>query len=235
MELFGLDIFSGDRLELLDVLSRRIENGEKTFLVTVNAQIALRAKRDPVYFQILRNADLLIADGFGVKLALKLKYGRSVERYPGIELMKDLLAFSKIRGWSVYLLGSREEVVRKLALILEEEDVKVVGFHNGYFEGDGPIGEIRSSSPDIVFVAMGAPKQEEWIFANIDEFEKGIFMGVGGSFDVLSGFKKRAPRWIQKAGLEWLYRFLKEPKRRWKVPFEVMAFFFLVLVDLIRG
>ena len=234
MRVFGLEVFQGGRLELLDEIFLRMERGEKTFLVTLNAQMALRAKMDRVYFQILRSSDFVVVDGMGVKLALGLKYGRSVERYPGVELMTDILAFSRIRGWKVYLLGSEDGVVRRLAEILRENGVDVVGYHHGYFSGEGPVEEIEALSPDVVFVAMGVPKQEEWIFSNLDRFDKGLFMGVGGSFDVLAGFKRRAPVWMRRIGLEWLYRFLKEPRKRWKTPFELVSFGFLVLLEMFK-
>ncbi len=234
MEIFGLEVLELEPSEVLGVLKGRIEDERKTFVVTLNAQMLVRAKEDPVYWKILKSADLRVVDGVGVQMALRLKYGKSVQRYPGVDIMKDLLSLSKIEEWTIYLLGAKEEVVSKLHRILKSSGVNVVGYHNGYFAGDGPVEEIVSLKPDLVFVAMGVPRQEEWIFSNIDKFEKGIFIGVGGSFDVLSGFKRRAPEWVRNLGLEWLYRTIQSPKEKWKVPLDIAKFSLYTLAEVLK-
>ena len=233
MKLFGIEIDEREREEIFRDIRGRIERNERAFVVTANALIMLKVAKLPEYRKAIEKADLVIPDGSGIVLVSKLR-GRRVHKYPGVELAVDLLKEGKKKGWSFYLLGAREEVVGKLAKKLRENGINVVGYHHGYFKGDGPLEEMRERKPDVVFVAMGAPKQEMWIARNLDSFEKGIFLGVGGTFDVLSGCKRRAPEWMVKMGLEWLYRIFQEPSRRWKVPFELAEFLIRALWEGMR-
>ncbi len=230
MKLFGIEIDERSRVEVLKDLTGRIDSSRKVFVVTANALIMTRVWEDSSYREAVKKADLVIPDGTGIALAARLK-GKRIHKYPGVELAQDLLRIGRERGWKFYLLGARFEVVRRLAAKLEDEGISVVGFHHGYFDGEGPAKEIASLKPDVVFVAMGVPKQELWIVRNLEKFEKGLFIGVGGTFDVLAGFKRRAPRWMVKMGLEWLYRILQEPHRRWKVALKLLKFLILVLSD----
>ena len=230
MKLFGVTITEMPRNELKETLVHRIDQGKKTFVVTANALIMLKVAEDPTYKEAVLKADYIIPDGFGVQLVHKLKKRNGFQRYPGRELATDLLKEGKKRNWSFYLLGARPEVVEKLAEMLKEKGINIAGYHHGYFKGDGPVNEILKLSPDVVFVAMGAPKQELWIAKNIDRFEKGLFIGLGGTFDVLSGFKKRAPKWMIKMGLEWLYRFFQSPSERWNVPLRIARFLLKALI-----
>lgn len=229
MNLFGVEIDERSREEILEDVIRRIDSSQKTFVVTANAVIMLKAKEDRRYREALTRADLVVPDGTGIVIAAKFK-GKKIWKYPGVELAKDLIDEGMKRKWKFYLLGAREEVVSKLARDLKRDGLDVCGYHHGYFEGRGPIEEIMKEKPDVVLVAMGVPKQEFWIHENLDKFEKGFFIGVGGTFDVLAGFKKRAPSWMIKAGLEWLYRISQDPKR-WKVLFKLMKFFFYAVFD----
>jgi len=229
MELFGIEILELPKDEMLTVLIDRIESSKRTFVVTANALIMLKAAKNPEYREIIEKADFVVPDGFGIHLVGKLKYKKDIPRYPGIDIVKDLLAIGKEKRWKFYFLGSRKEVVKRLWEIYKDE-VDIVGYHHGYFYGDGPVSEIVSLKPDIIFVAMGAPKQEFWIWENLEKFDKGLFMGVGGSFDVLSGMKKRAPNWMIKTGFEWAYRFLQSPSKRWKVPFQIGEFLIKALL-----
>ncbi len=229
MKLFGVDIDERSREEILEDLIQRIDSSKRTFVVTANAVIMLKAKEDVDYRKALMKADLVVPDGTGIVLAAKLK-GKRIGKYPGVEISKDLIDEGIKRNWKFYLLGAEEKVVSKLFKELKSRGLKVCGYHHGYFEGAGPVDEIRSKNPDVVLVAMGVPKQEMWIYENIDEFEKGLFMGVGGTFDVLAGFKKRAPEWMINAGLEWLYRISRDPKR-WKVILKLIKFFFYAVFD----
>ncbi len=228
MELFEVKILELPKEEILHTIVTRIENEEKTFLVTANALIMLRAAKDDAYKSVIKSADYVVPDGFGIHLVGKIKLRRDIPRYPGIDMVKDLIEIGKNRNWKFYFLGAEEKVVNKMYEIYKDM-INVVGYHHGYFTGDGPVEEIRFLKPDIIFVAMGAPKQEFWIWRNINKFEKGLFMGVGGSFDVLSGMKKRAPEWMVNMGLEWAYRFIQSPSKRWKVPFQITEFLFRAL------
>ncbi len=229
MKLFGIEIDERPRGEILRDIIQRISSSKRTFVVTANALIMLKAKEDKEYRDALKSADLVVPDGTGIVIAARFK-GKKIGKYPGVELTKDLINEGMNRDWKFYLLGAREEVVSKLAKALGAKGLNICGYHHGYFEGNGPVEDIASKRPDVVLVAMGVPKQELWIHKNIDKFDKGLFIGVGGTFDVLSGFKKRAPNWMIEAGLEWLYRISQDP-RRWRNIFKLMKFFFYAMFD----
>lgn len=138
------------------------------------------------------------------------------ERVTGVEIVQGLFRIADRNRKTVYLLGAKEEVVSRLAERIKKEyrDLTVAGYQNGYVKDkDAVFEEIRSLSPDIILVALGIPAQELLIARHYDEFDKGVFVGVGGSFDVLSGMKKRAPAIFIRLNLEWLYRIVKEPRR----------------------
>ena len=144
--------------------------------------------------------------------------------------MEMLCSMSSEKGYKIFLYGAKEEVVKTAKKKLKEkyENIKIVGTMNGYEKDEQKIIDaINKSNADIVFVALGSPKQENWILNNKEKINAKIFQGVGGSFDVISGNIKRAPKWMQKIGLEWLYRLIKEPKRIFR---QIKLFKFLGLV-----
>ena len=175
------------------------------------------ANKDAGYKDIIQGADYLIADGYGIILASKLLGKPLPERIAGFEIMTALLEEGDRQGWSVYFLGAKEEVVSKAVTTVTEryENLTIAGYHNGYFDWNDTYvqEEIKAKEPDLIFVALGFPKQEQWISSNINHFNKGVFIGLGGSFDVLAGAVKRAPLIWQKLNLEWLYRLIKQPSR----------------------
>ncbi len=229
MKLFGIEIDGRSREEIFKDIVKRIDSSQRVFVVTANAVIMLKVKENPKYRKAVESADLVVPDGSGIVLVSKLK-GKRISKYPGVELARDLVSEGSKKKWKFYLLGARERVVSKLAKDLKQRGVNVCGYHHGYFDGKGPVEEISEKKPDIILVAMGVPKQELWIYENMEKFRKGLFIGVGGTFDVMAGFKKRAPKWMVKAGLEWLYRIFQDPKR-WKVLFRLFRFFIYALLD----
>lgn len=140
------------------------------------------------------------------------------ERVSGLDLMESICKRAGERMYSVYLLGARPGVAEEAARVLESRcpGLRVVGAQHGYFtpeEEQGVVRAVAEAAPDILFVAFGAPKQEKWIRQHLAELRVPVAIGVGGSFDVLAGRVRRAPRWMQRAGLEWLYRAVREPSR----------------------
>ena len=227
--MFGIEVTYGKREEIISEIERRLSNGEKTFIVTLNVSILMEAIKDPSYRKILEEANMVIPDGSGIVWALDVIANVKTDRVTGIDTMTHLCELSKKKGWKVYLLGAREDVAKKACENLRRNGVNVVGYHHGYFEGDGEvIEEILSKKPDLLFVGMGVPKQERWIHEHFEKIPVKLAMGVGGSIDVVSGRKKRAPEFVQKMKLEWLYRFLQSPWNKRKVPFQIMRFVFLV-------
>lgn len=143
------------------------------------------------------------------------------ERVAGIDLFINLVRLANDKGYKLFFLGARDEVVDKVSKTFKAKypEIQIVGKRNGYFnerEENEVVDEIRASKADIMFVAMGSPQKEIFLNKHLNYMEIPFVMGVGGSFDVVAGVTKRAPMWMQKAGLEWFFRFLCEPKRMWK-------------------
>lgn len=205
------------RKDLLDVLISRIKNNQQTHIVTANPEIVMHANQDSQYLSIVEHADYVIADGIGVIIGAKILGKPLPERIAGFDLMCDLLAKGNENQWSAYFLGTKKEVIEKAVknIKVNYPQLKIAGYHDGYFnwESSEIYDEIKMKHPDLIFVALGFPKQEIWIANNLGKFDKGLFMGVGGSFDVLAGEVKRAPEVWQKLNLEWLYRLIKQPSR----------------------
>ena len=202
-------------------------------IVTLNAEMTMAALEDSALAEAIHGADLVIPDGAGVVWALGLQ-GIRVRRTPGIELARGLLEHAAAKGWGVALVGSSPLVLEGLCHRLKAE---IPGLHlvmaiHGYNPPEAwPDLEKRllAMDPDLVLVALGVPRQELWIQSLPDPLQ-GIWMGVGGSFDVWAGTKKRAPTWMGKIHLEWLYRLIQEPSR-WRRMLALPAFMGAVLSE----
>jgi len=215
-------IFNGTQKEYFEYISNRLRNNEKTFIITVNPETIRYAREEKKVDEMLRDSNnSLVPDGVSIVKAGKMLNLDFKERITGIDIMKYLLEEGNRQAKSVYFFGAKPEIVEQLAKRVEEEykNIKVLGYSDGYMEDkDGEFQKIVKLKPDLCFVALGIPKQEMLIYDNLNKFDKGIFVGVGGSFDVLSGSKKRAPKIFIKTNTEWLYRIVKEPfriKRFW--------------------
>ncbi len=212
---FDVDLFSFD--DALQYVHSHLKENKGMQIVTINPEMITLGKKDNDFARILNGADLIIPDGVGVKIALKIK-GVNQENIPGIEFSKKLISLCELDGYSVGFLGAKEEVVQKAAQNLRAEfsNLNITYIRNGYFSSEEEsiiLQEIKAISPRVLFVALGAPKQEFLISKLKKEMPETIFIGVGGSFDVWSGMVKRAPLVWQKMGFEWLYRTIKEPAR----------------------
>ncbi|WP_208560810.1 WecB/TagA/CpsF family glycosyltransferase [Marinilactibacillus kalidii] len=217
ISILGIPFDNLTRVEFLTQLLMRMENQQKTFLVTANPEIVMYAKEDRAYFDLLLKADYIAPDGIGVVRAAK-KLGTPIkERVPGFELMLGLLELSSMHKKRVYFIGAQEEVISKAVENASKiwPDLEIVGYHHGYFDHSDPemIERVRKLEPDLILVAFGFPRQENWIHQYLKQADRGIAIGVGGSFDVLSGKAKRAPKVVQKLHVEWLYRLIKQPSR----------------------
>lgn len=190
---------------------------EKMFIITANPETLMIAEKDEKFKKIvLEEQTTVVADGIGVIKGAKMLNIPLENRILGVDLAIKLLEYSNQFEKSIYLFGAKEEVIQKMKEIIQEKysKAKLVGAVNGYVSNKEEIFEdIKQKSPDIILVALGIPHQEKLIGKYYQEFQKGIFVGVGGSFDVISGMKKRAPNFFIKSNLEWLYRITTEPKR----------------------
>lgn len=210
--------------EAVDCVGRVIASRRKTLCVAMNPEKLYRAQRDAALRSLLRSADIGICDGVGVALAARLLYGRRLTRCTGVDLFQNLVAAAATRGWKVFLLGaspeSNETASRRL--VEQHPGLRIVGRQDGYFGEVGPVIEqINASGADMLFVAMGSPRQEFWITEHRAALDVPFFMGVGGTLDVISGAARRAPAICRRTGTEFLYRLLSDPRRvrrQWVLP-----------------
>lgn len=187
-------------------------------IVTFNAEMAMLAESNAEFKRVASKASLVVPDGAGIILAGKLQGQPLKEKVPGIELMENLIRTASQKDLRIYFLGGAPGVAMKAKEILQKRypTVQIVGVRDGYFKADEEkeiVEEIKNLKPHFLFVALGVPRQEFWIRDNKEKLGVPIMMGVGGSFDVISGTKKRAPKLMQKLWLEWLYRLYQEPHR----------------------
>ena len=203
--------------------SRRIKDlvvkgrlGRPSYLVKPNAEIVTYAQKDNEFKAVLNSAGLATPDGIGLLLASRILGNRFKERVGGPDLMESILRLAAQNGYSVFFLGSRPHVVEKLVKVVKRSfpKVRIAGFHHGYFEKDTKVIElITKSKPDILFVALGFPKQETWIHENLRKIKVPLYVAEGGSFDFISGEVARAPKGLRNIGLEWLFRLIFQPSR----------------------
>lgn len=233
---FDVDLFSFE--EAGQYVHCHLQESKGMQIVTINPEMIELGRKNSDFARILNGADLIIPDGVGVKIALKIK-GVNQENIPGIEFAKKLISLCELEGYSVGLLGAKEEVVQKVKENLQKEhpSLNITYLRNGYFsdeEGNIIKEELRAISPKVVLVALGAPKQEFLISELREIMPESIFIGVGGSFDVWSGNVKRAPMVYRRLGLEWLYRTVKEPKRFKRIFPTLPMFLIQVIIETVQ-
>lgn len=207
--------------ETIELVEKYVDTKTPLHLMGVNADKINEVNQNEKMKEIVNSCGIINADGASVVLASKYLNKPLPERVAGIDLMIKLVKMSEKKSYSIYLLGAKEEVVNTTKDVLKKEfpDLKICGIHNGYFKEEdwGNISnEIKDKKPDFVFVGITSPIKEYLIEYLQNDGNNCVFMGVGGSFDVISGNIPRAPKWMQKANLEWLFRVICEPKRLFK-------------------
>ncbi len=239
VEIVGIHVDNLDFSEAAEKTAAFLEGSSLNMIFTPNSEILVDAVKDPELGAILNNAQLVIPDGIGVVIASKF-YGKPLkERVAGVDLMSKMLEQTSANGGSVYLLGASQESVETAAANIKQkhENITIAGIRNGYFNEEdeaGIIEEINNSKADLLLVGLGAPKQEKFIYKYKDQLQVKVAIGIGGSIDIMSGAKKRAPEFYQKAGLEWFYTLLKQPKRIFRV-MKLPKFVLLALYDSIAS
>lgn len=233
-KILGCWVDNLDMEETLERIEQFIATGRPHQHVVVNADKVVKAHASPRLREIINRCDLINADGMPVVWASYVLGRPLKERVTGIDLFFRLMERAAERGWRVYLLGAREPVVQEVRRRLLERyrGLQIVGARNGYWrpeEEQAVAREVREARPDILCVGLSSPQKEEFLGRQQAYMRVPFAMGVGGTFDIAAGHVRRAPRFMQKAGLEWFYRFLQEPRRMFRRYFiEDMAFFWLL-------
>lgn len=215
VNILGFNFLKTTKDDFLEQLQPDLLHQKKRFIITANPEIIMYARKHPNYSKIVKSADYLVADGIGIVKASQFTNTKLTERITGFDLFNDLLKWANTHQSKVYLLGSKDSVIKAVVQKIHSEfpQINIVGYHDGYFKNEAPIvEEIKKTKPNFVFVATGFPKQEEFISAH-QSVASAIWMGIGGSFDVYAGNVKRAPLFWQKHNIEWLYRLITDPKR----------------------
>ncbi len=214
----GVKIFSGSFDSAIDQIIQFLDEEKLHMICTPNTEFIMRAQEDPEFKSILNASDLNIPDGFGLILASKLNGLGIEEKIAGIEFMERTLAYCQQENRTVYLFGGSPESLERASENIQAQftGISIVGTRHGYFkpEDDQEILEqINLASPDVLFVALGSPKQERWIHQYHDQLKARVAIGVGGSIDIWSGEATRAPKIFIDLGLEWFYRLIRQPSR----------------------
>ena len=218
VNILGVDVDAVTMAEAVDVVRRAMDTRAGVMVATANAEMLMRATHDEELRRILNASALVVPDGAGTVWAARHLGHAMPERVAGYDLAQELLRCAPAEGRRVYFFGSAPGVAEKAKAKAEQlyPGIEIVGVRNGFFspaDNAAIIAEIRAARPDLLLVALGVPKQEKWIAAHLAELDVPVAIGVGGTLDVMAGVMKRAPRWMQKAKLEWLFRGMLQPKR----------------------
>lgn len=202
--------------EAVKLAMEAIDRRSGGFVVTPNPEIVMAARENPALDHALKQAELVLPDGIGIIYGGKILGTPLKEKTPGVDFASEVMASLAKRGGSVYLFGAKPGVAELAGEKLRDRHpgLVIAGCSDGYFDDDAPIIEkINTAQPDLLLVCLGAPKQELWMLSHRAELDVGLMAGLGGSLDVFAGVARRAPKLMQKLGLEWLYRLCKQPSR----------------------
>ncbi|OGF49203.1 MAG: hypothetical protein A2044_06350 [Candidatus Firestonebacteria bacterium GWA2_43_8] len=219
----------------LELISKR----EPSIFISLGSLTVMQARKDPAYRALIKEAALVICDGAGVSSAVKFLSGRKIERLTGVDLVPFFFKLAEEKGLKIFILGSKKDVIAEAARVLKKSYPKadICGYLDGYFDIINPvevINVIKKTSPDILLVGLGQPRQEKWLKENLKALAVPVTMGVGGSFDVIAGKIKRAPVVFRKLGLEWLFRMMIEPWRL-KRNAALAGFIYLIIKNKLTG
>ena len=222
IDFLGVPVDATTMVETIDIVDNIIASNKYVSHSVINAgKIVLMSKNEKLFKSVV-SCDIINADGQSIVWAARLLGKNLPERVTGIDLMQNLVELAAKKKYKCFFLGAKEEIVKKVVEIYTKKYGQniISGYHNGYFSkaDEREIAkQISESNAQMLFVAIASPKKENFLYENRDLLSKVNFtMGVGGSFDVIAGATKRSPRWMQKIGMEWFYRFIQEPHRMWK-------------------
>lgn len=218
VSIFGVPFSQLNFQDTVKLLTEAVRTRKPTHVITANPIMVMEAQGKPDYLDMMKRAELIVPDGAGIVWAAGYIGNPVAEKVAGIELLNELFRLGEEKGWKVFLLGASEEVIQEAANRLKGNypKIQLVGVRNGFFKSDQDeevIREILAAEPDLLFVGRGADTQEPWIDQYKSRMKVPVMMGVGGSFDIVAGKLKRAPKLFIKLRLEWFYRLLQEPWR----------------------
>jgi len=234
INLLGSPMDSATMLESVELIKKRILAKKFTQHVVVNVAKIVNMRKDKTLAESVTQCDIINIDGMGVVWGARFLGCKVPERVAGVDLFYCLNAMAEREKLTVFYLGAKQEVVEETAIRMTQKhpDLKIAGTHHGYFWDDEEevVNKIKDSGAQLLFVAITSPKKENFINKWKDKLGVNFVMGVGGTFDVVSGKVERAPVWMQKYGLEWLYRVIQEPRRMWKRYLVTNSVFALLLI-----
>ncbi|WP_231037529.1 WecB/TagA/CpsF family glycosyltransferase [Pectinatus frisingensis] len=218
VNILGVTVASLTMQEAVQTAGHFIEGNSKAMIATANAEMIMRAAHDEKLKEILNKADLVVPDGAGTVWASNYLGVSMPERVAGFDLVQNLLKMAPEKNWRIFFFGSAPGVAEKAKAKAEQDyqGINIVGTRNGFFtdaDTAAIINRINDTAPHILLAALGVPKQEKWLYANLGKLNCPLSIGVGGTLDVMAGVMKRAPLWMQKAKLEWLFRGIMQPQR----------------------
>ena len=244
VSLLGVQIDSVTMNQALQRIEEYIKNQGYIYITTPNVHHLILLRKDEDFRSVYRDASLVLPDGVPLLWAAKFLGVPLKEKISGSDLFPVLCAVAAERGYKVFFLGGREGAAQKAAEVLKRRygSLQVsgwysppLGFENNDVENEKIIKMIKEAKPDILFVGLGAPKQEKWIYRFKDQYQVPVSIGIGVSFEFIAGMVKRAPLWMQHSGLEWFWRLMMEPRRLWKrYIIDDMSFFWLILKQKLR-
>jgi N-acetylglucosaminyldiphosphoundecaprenol N-acetyl-beta-D-mannosaminyltransferase len=238
VDVLGLPVHPLSLPEALERLGEAVRGREPATVISLNGALLRRALRDPEVAAAVRDATLVIPDGVGVLVAAWILGIPPIRRLAGVDLADAVCTAAAARGWRIFLLGAAPGVAEAAAARLRERypALQIIGTAHGFYAPDDEpalLERIRQSGAEVLLVAFGAPRQELWLRAHSAALGVPVLMGVGGTLDVLAGRTRRAPRWVQRVGLEWFYRLAREPWR-WGVVRTIPPLFLIALRERIR-
>lgn len=244
-KIFDIEINNVDWDEFLCLFSKAVEDKSKNkYMLTVNVDHIVKMQHDREFYKIYKEADYITADGVPILWAAKLFGNPIKEKISGSDILPKILPLAEEKQYRIFFMGAAEGVVQKAAeeIKTQYKNINIVGTYSpsyGFEKNEEEIAKIismiKDANTDILFLGVGAPKQEKWIAKYKDVYCAPLSIGVGATFDFIAGNVKRAPKWMQKIGLEWFWRFLQEPKRLFRRYFiEDSAFLKLVLLEYFK-
>ena len=235
VQILGVRVDVVTSAQALDIIEAFVQEGRPRQVVTVNPEFVMAAQANERFRRVLNGAALALPDGIGLLWAAQVLGRRLPERVSGSDIVPRIAGRAAAQGWRIFLLGAAPGVAELAAaqLVTRHPDLTVVGTYAGspaLAQEDDIVGRVRAARPDILFVAYGAPAQDLWIARNLERLDVHVCLGVGGTLDFVAGVRKRAPRWVQRLGLEWLYRLVREPWR-WRRQLALPKFALAVLAE----